>query len=97
MIAAEGRRKPLPDPPKFTGKRKEYAAWSQQMRNKIRLDKRFFGGNEDIWYYINARLDYGPQQVVATFYAAGGPGGLYNPQEFLGYLDQIYKDLNIYN
>ncbi|KAK2751854.1 pol-like protein [Colletotrichum kahawae] len=28
MMAVEGRRKPLPDPPKFTGKRKEYAGWS---------------------------------------------------------------------
>ncbi|KAH9229686.1 hypothetical protein K456DRAFT_56047 [Colletotrichum gloeosporioides 23] len=42
-----------------------------QMQNKIRLDKRFISGDEDIWYYINACLDYGPQQVMATFYAAG--------------------------
>ncbi|KAK2737064.1 pol-like protein [Colletotrichum kahawae] len=54
MMAVEGRRKPLPDPPKFTGKRKEYV-----------------GYDEDIWYYINACLDHGPQQVMATFYAAG--------------------------
>ncbi|KAH9241001.1 hypothetical protein K456DRAFT_46078 [Colletotrichum gloeosporioides 23] len=51
IMAVEGRRKPLLDPPK--------------------LDKRFIGGDEDIWYYINACLDYGPQQVMATFYAAG--------------------------
>ncbi|KAH9225604.1 hypothetical protein K456DRAFT_59274 [Colletotrichum gloeosporioides 23] len=33
---------------------------SQQMRNKIRLDKRFIGGDKDIWYYINACLNYRP-------------------------------------
>ncbi|KAH9226531.1 hypothetical protein K456DRAFT_58754 [Colletotrichum gloeosporioides 23] len=54
IIAVEGRRKPLPDPLKFIGKRKEYA-----------------GYDEDIWYYINTCLDYRPQQVMATFYAAG--------------------------
>ncbi|KAH9225126.1 hypothetical protein K456DRAFT_59711 [Colletotrichum gloeosporioides 23] len=63
--------KPLPDPLKFTGKRKEYAGWSQQMWNKIRLDKRFISGDKDIWYYINTCLNHGPQQVIATFYAAG--------------------------
>ncbi|KAK2728507.1 pol-like protein [Colletotrichum kahawae] len=34
---------------------------------------------------------------MATFYAAGGPGGLYNPQEFLSYLDRTYKDSNVYD
>ncbi|KAH9231370.1 hypothetical protein K456DRAFT_55106 [Colletotrichum gloeosporioides 23] len=59
----------------FIGKRKEYIGWSQQMWNKIRLDKRFIGSDEDIWYYINACLDYRPQQVMATFYAAGAEAG----------------------
>ncbi|KAF5527019.1 hypothetical protein CGCA056_v001563 [Colletotrichum aenigma] len=76
-IATEGRKKPLPNPPKFTGRRKDYAAWAQQMRNKIELDA--------------SR----PQQVVATFYAAGGLGGQKDSVEFLKYLDRTYKDLNI--
>ncbi|KAH9227692.1 hypothetical protein K456DRAFT_57850 [Colletotrichum gloeosporioides 23] len=38
---------------RFIGKRKEYAGWSQQMQNKIRLDKRFISGDEDIWYYAS--------------------------------------------
>ncbi|KAK2729295.1 pol-like protein [Colletotrichum kahawae] len=61
------------------------------------LQKRFIGNDEDIWYYINSCLNHRPQQVVATFYVAGGPGGLYNPQEFLSYLDRTYKDLNTYD
>lgn len=51
------RTKPLPDPPKFSGKRSEYAAWSQQMRDKIRLDERFYAGWHDIWYLIYSCLD----------------------------------------
>ncbi|KAK2729823.1 pol-like protein [Colletotrichum kahawae] len=57
------------------GRRKDYAAWSQQMRDKIELDARYIGSNADIWYFINSCLDSGPQQVVATFYAAGAEAG----------------------
>ncbi|KAE9572331.1 hypothetical protein CGMCC3_g11721 [Colletotrichum fructicola] len=92
VMVAEGRRKPLPNPPKFTGRRKDYPAWSQQMRDKISLDARLMGSNAEIWYYINSRLDVDPQQVVATFYAAGGPGGEREPSEFMRYLDRTYKD-----
>ncbi|KAF6811601.1 pol-like protein [Colletotrichum plurivorum] len=89
---AEGRRKPLPNPPKFTGRRKDYPAWSQQMRDKITLDAGHMGSNAEVWYYINSRLDVDPQQVVATFYAAGGPEGKREPSEFMRYLDRTYKD-----
>ncbi|KAH9225197.1 hypothetical protein K456DRAFT_59654 [Colletotrichum gloeosporioides 23] len=44
---------------------------NKAMQNKIRLDKRFISSNKDIWYYINACLNHRPQQVIATFYAAG--------------------------
>ncbi|KAK1838021.1 pol-like protein, partial [Colletotrichum chrysophilum] len=50
------------------------------------------GGNAEVWYYINSRLDIDPQQVVATFYAAGGPEGKRDPSEFMRYLDRTYKD-----
>ncbi|KJZ68106.1 hypothetical protein HIM_12505 [Hirsutella minnesotensis 3608] len=43
----------------------------------------------------HAWLGEKPQQVVATFYAAGGPGGSYDPQEFMRYLDRTYQDSNI--
>ncbi|KAF5485587.1 hypothetical protein CGCF413_v009183 [Colletotrichum fructicola] len=92
VMVAEGRIKPLPNPPKFTGRRKDYPAWSQQMRDKTTLDAGLMGGNAEVWYYINSRLDVDPQQVVATFYAAGGPGGERDPSEFMRYLDRTYKD-----
>ncbi|KAK2775951.1 pol-like protein [Colletotrichum kahawae] len=47
-IAVEGRKKPLPNPLKFTGRRKDYAAWSQQIRDKIELDVRYISSNTDI-------------------------------------------------
>ncbi|KAF6783740.1 pol-like protein [Colletotrichum sojae] len=86
------RRKPLPDPPKFSGKRREYPAWAQQMRDKLTIDSYFLPTNEERWYYINSRLDTDPQQVVATFYAAGGDDGTKNPDYFLKYLDRTYRE-----
>jgi zinc knuckle protein len=89
------RRKPLPTPPKFSGKRSEYAAWAQQMRDKINIDGPLYESDAALWYLINACLDTAPRQVVATFYAAGGPGGERKPAAFMQYLDRTYKDHNV--
>lgn len=91
---ASYRTKPLPNPPKFSGRRVEYAAWSTQMRDKIALDAHFFSSDYEIWYLIYSCLDSQPQQVVATFYQAGGPGGRREPAAFLQYLDRTYADQN---
>ena len=91
--SSASRRKPLPNPPKFSGIRAEYAAWASQMRNKIELDADLYDGNHKrLWYLINACLDTKPQKVVATFVAAGGPNGAHNPDDFMAYLDRNYKD-----
>ncbi|KAM4061816.1 pol-like protein [Hirsutella rhossiliensis] len=90
-----GMRKPLPNPPKYDGSRKSYSAWARQMRDKLDLDAHYYSGSRELWYLINSCLDERPQQVVATFYAAGGPGGSYDPQEFMRYLDRTYQDSNI--
>jgi hypothetical protein len=89
------RRRPLPDPPKFSGKRNEYAAWAQDMRNKIRHDAPIYQYDpRALWYIINSCLDTSPRQLVSTFYAAGGPEGRHNPEDFMEYLDRTYKDPN---
>lgn len=92
---SSNKRKPLPNPPKYNGSRKGYAAWARQMRDKLELDAHYYNGNRDLWYLINSCLEEKPQQVVATFYAAGGPGGNFDPHEFMRYLDRTYKDSNI--
>jgi hypothetical protein len=94
-VASTHKRKPLPNPPKYNGSRKSYAAWARQMRDKIELDGSYYNGNRDLWYLINSCLEEKPQQVVATFYAAGGPGASYDPYEFMRYLDRTYQDSNI--
>ncbi|KAK2728335.1 pol-like protein [Colletotrichum kahawae] len=48
---------------------------NEAIYNKIELDVRYISNNADIWYFINSCLNSRLQQVVATFYAAGGPGG----------------------
>ncbi|OAQ57979.1 Pol [Purpureocillium lilacinum] len=88
-------RKPLPNPPKYNGSRKNYATWAKQMRDKLELDAHYYNGNRDLWYLVNSCLEERVQQVVATFYAAGGPGATYDPHEFMRYLDRTYQDSNI--
>lgn len=92
---AQPKRKLLPDPPKFSGNRSDYATWSQQMRDKIRIDGPLIDDCEQVWYLINSCLATKPQHTVATFYASGGPGGRRDPADFMTYLDRNYKDRNI--
>ncbi|KAK2767315.1 pol-like protein [Colletotrichum kahawae] len=60
---------------------------NEAIRNKIELDVRYISSNTDIWYFINSCLNNRPQQVVATFYIAGGLGRQKDSMEFLKYLN----------
>ncbi|KAK2752513.1 pol-like protein [Colletotrichum kahawae] len=60
---------------------------NEVIRNKIELDVRYISSNADIWYFINSCLNNRLQQVVATFYVAGGPGRQKDSMEFLKYLN----------
>lgn len=88
----DSNRKLMPNPKPYKGDRREYAAWAQTMRDKIDLDADKLGGNRHVWYLINSCLDKAPQRVVATFYASGGPGSNYDPEDFMAYLDRTYKE-----
>ncbi|KAF6783751.1 pol-like protein [Colletotrichum sojae] len=58
------------------------------------MDRPFYPSNHELWYLINSCLETGPQQVVSTFYAAGGPSGARDPLDFMNYLDRTYLDPN---
>jgi hypothetical protein len=92
--SSTARPKLLPDPPKFTGKRKEYAVWARQMCDKIENDAPIYNDNRRVWYMINSCLGPVPQAVVSTFYAEGGPGGHRDPSSFMDYLDRTNSDRN---
>ncbi|SPO00383.1 uncharacterized protein DNG_03228 [Cephalotrichum gorgonifer] len=89
------RTRPLPSPPKFSGKRNEYPAWQRQMRDKLHLDGHLYPSAREQWYLIGSCLDAAPKKVTETFYEAGGHDGEYNPALFLEYLDSIYHDPNV--
>ncbi|KAL6359922.1 hypothetical protein LRP88_07350 [Fusarium phalaenopsidis] len=89
------RRKPLPDPPKFSGNRREYPSWSQQMRDKLLLDAEFYPTSQERFYLINSCLSQKAQSLVAAFYRAGGTGGRRDPEDFMEYLDRSNEDRNI--
>lgn len=86
------RMKLLPNPLKFSGKRREYPAWSQQMRDKLVFDAHFFNSNNELWYLVNDCLDVSPKLLVTTFYTTAGPENNWNPMAFMEYLDRQYKD-----
>lgn len=88
-------RKPLPDPPKFSGKRVDYPAWAQSMRDKLELDSRFFDTPREAWYYIYVRLESEPSKLVTNFYQHAGPACDYDPSRFMEYLDQNFLDRNL--
>lgn len=87
------RTRPLPNPTKFSGKRNEYAAWQQEMRDKLALDRHLFPSAHERWYLIGSCLEAGPKRVAETFYAQGGYNGERNPEDLMKYLDSIYEDV----
>lgn len=88
------RTRPLPDPAKFSGKRSDYAAWQQEMRDKLLLDQHLYPTAYEQWYLIGRCLEAGPKRVVETYYAQGGNGGRRDPHDLMDYLDSVYKDVN---
>jgi hypothetical protein len=88
------RRKALKWPELFDGTRSKFPAWKQEIEDKLDVDKDQVGSWKAQWYGINQCLGEKPKRVVATFYAAGGPLGQYNPEEFLKYLELSYGDPN---
>ena len=95
--AAEGpvtRKKPLPLPEKFSGKRADFARWKQDMREKLELDAHLLGSRRESWYLVNRCLGESAQKMVATFYIEAGPTHQYNPEVFLQYLERVYGNAN---
>ena len=97
--AAESRvfnltRKALKWPEPFDGTRSKFRAWKQEIKDKLEVDGELIGSWKAQWYGINQCLGDKPRRVVATFYAAGGPEGDYNPDDFLKYLELSYSDPN---
>lgn len=88
------RRKALKWPEPFDGTRSKFPAWKQEIRDKLEVDEDQIGSWKAQWYGINQCLGEKPKRVVATFYAAGGPLGKYNPEDFLNYLELSYGDPN---
>ncbi|MGH3956956.1 MAG: hypothetical protein ACRDTI_23265, partial [Mycobacterium sp.] len=88
------QRKALKWPEPFDGTRSKFPAWKQEIKDKLEVDRELIGPLRAQWYGINQCLGDKPRRVVATFYAAGGSQGSYNPDDFLNYLELSYGDPN---
>lgn len=86
------RRKPLPDPAKFSGDKDEYGVWEAQMRDKLVIDAPFYRTDEERRYLVFSCLAPRVQKVVSQFYREGGKDGKRGSDELLAYLSQAYSD-----
>ncbi|KAE9574404.1 hypothetical protein CGMCC3_g9540 [Colletotrichum fructicola] len=94
-MAARGRRKhQIPNPPKFSGIRKDFQRWFLEMKGKIRRDREAFDCDADIFAYIYARLEGTAQTMASPYYAQGGADGAESSDQFMQYLETRYGDPN---
>jgi hypothetical protein len=92
---AKKKKPTLPDPARFDGNRKEFPAWILEMENKLETDGETIGGQKDQFSYIFSRLEKGAKSMTTSYAKCGGPGGTFNPDAFLKYLDACYGDPNL--
>ncbi|GJC91039.1 hypothetical protein ColLi_13877 [Colletotrichum liriopes] len=84
----------LPDPPKFDGTRRRFIPWFLEMQGKLQVDREAFGGDEELFAYIYARLDSTAQTMASAYYSHGGTDGKRSPDQFMTYLQRTYGDPN---
>lgn len=85
-------RKPLPMGEPFSGSKSAFRAWRVTMEHKLSSDAAFIGGPRDMFAFIWSQLSASVQREVAPFYEIGGNGGVWDPTEFLKYLEFCYSD-----
>ena len=61
------KRKPLPDPEKFTGDRRDFSRWYFEMSYKIKADRDTLGPLKIQFNYIYSRLKGAAQNMVILF------------------------------
>lgn len=91
-LAPESRRKPLPVGAPFDGSQDSFPAWKITMQHKLRTDKIFIGGPQELWVFLWGNLAPKVQSRVAAFYEEGGARYAYDTDRFLDYLTTCYGD-----
>jgi len=87
------RRKPLPNPEPFNGKRADYPMWQGKMKMKLRLDWDLLRSDQERFYLVNSCLGEKAERTVQTFFL-NGEAVQWNPWRFIEYLDRCYLDRN---
>ena len=61
------KRKPLPDPEKFTGDRRDFRRWYFEISHKIEADRDTLGPLKTQFNYVYSRLGRAAQNIVIPF------------------------------
>ena len=86
------KRKPLPDPKKFTGNRRDFKRWYFEISHKIKANRNTIGPLKTQFNYIYSRLKGAAQNMVISFAKKASQIKQYNPNGLLNYLKKYYTD-----
>ena len=88
------KRKPLPDPEKFTGDRRDFKQWYFEMSHKLNTDRDALGPLKTQFNYVYSWLRGAAQNMVILFSKKAAQMGQYNPDGLPNYLKEYYTDPN---
>ena len=86
------KRKPLPDPEKFTGDRRDFRRWYFEMSHKIEADRDTLGPLKTQFNYIYSRLRGAAQNMAVPFAKKALQIRQYNLNGLLNYLKEYYTN-----
>ena len=86
------KQKPLPDPEKFTGDRRDFKRWYFEISHKIEADRDTMGLLKTQFNYIYSRLGKAAQNMAILFAKKALQIRQYNLNGLLNYLKEYYTD-----
>ena len=86
------KQKPLPNPEKFTGDRRDFRRWYFEISHKIEADRDTMGPLKTQFNYVYSRLERAAQNMAIPFAKKASQIRQYNPNSLLNYLKEYYTD-----
>ena len=86
------KRKPLPDPEKFTGDRRDFRRWYFEISHKIEANRDILGPLKTQFNYVYSRLERAAQNMAVPFAKKASQIRQYNLNGLLNYLKEYYTD-----
>ena len=88
------KQKPLPDPEKFTGDRRDFRRWYFKISHKIKANRDTLGPLKTQFSYVYSQLRRAAQNMAIPFAKRASQIRQYNLNDLLNYLKKCYTDPN---